>query len=559
MNSTERVPEIVTPRPASTLIIIRDGKAGVEVLLGEKTSKVNFAAGAFVFPGGALDESDSGDNFTISGDLSADKANQILGVSDGGVNYWIAAIRECFEEVGVLFAIPNRGGMFTETEFAVFESNERKKLARGEATFHETLKDAKCSLELEQLHYFSRWVTHAGSPRRYDTRFFIARMPQGQIAQHDGSELIDHRWVKPDDALRLNSQGKLNLMFPTQKTLEKLTEFSDVEEALNYVRNAPPATPMEPRLTVGAGGKKLLVPGDFAYAEAGKLDPEQLGTVSREIEAGVVVQIDKRVSRMTAANASIMTGPGTNTYILGDDLNGYLVIDPGPDNARHIELVRDLTSDKVNGILCTHTHIDHSPGAAPLSRLTGAPIFGRLAENMDRQDSSFVPDEELSDGDELKFGDLTIDVLHTPGHASNHLCFLFEEARMLFTGDHIMQGSTVVINPPDGDMSAYFSSLNKLYDYQFDWIAPGHGFLMDNPHEAVNRLLIHRQKRETKIVNALSILGEGTIDELVVTAYDDVSETIHQLAKRSLLAHLVKLQQEAKVNLNKDVWISASK
>lgn len=122
-----------------------------------------------------------------------------------------------------------------------------------------------------------------------------------------------------------------------------------------------------------------------------------------------------------------------------------------------------------------------------------------------------------------------------------------------------MQGSTVVINPPDGDMSAYFSSLNKLYDYQFDWIAPGHGFLMDNPHEAVNRLLIHRQKRETKIVNALSILGEGTIDELVVTAYDDVSETIHQLAKRSLLAHLVKLQQEAKVNLNKDVWISASK
>jgi glyoxylase-like metal-dependent hydrolase (beta-lactamase superfamily II)/8-oxo-dGTP pyrophosphatase MutT (NUDIX family) len=552
------VPEIVTPRPASTLIIVRDGEAGMEVLLGEKTSKVNFAAGAFVFPGGALDESDFADNFTISGKLSVDKANQILGVSDGGLSYWIAAIRECFEEIGVLFAAPARGGMPSEKEFLAFESNERKKLERGEVTFHEALKHAEFSLEIDQLHYFSRWVTHAGSPRRYDTRFFIARMPQGQIARHDGGELVDHRWVKPDEALRLNSQGELNLMFPTQKTIEKLQEFSDVEEALSYTLSAPPATPMEPRLTVGAEGKKLLVPGDFAYAEAGKLDPEQLGTVSREIKAGVVVQLDKRVSRLTAPNASIMTGPGTNTYILGDDVNGHLVIDPGPDDSRHIQLIRDLTSDRVAGILCTHTHIDHSPGAAPLRRSTGAPVFGRLAENMERQDSSFVPDKELSDGDELKFGDLTIDVLHTPGHASNHLCFLFAEARMLFTGDHIMQGSTVVINPPDGDMSAYFSSLNKLYDYQFDWIAPGHGFLMDNPHEAVNRLLIHRQKRETKIVNALSVLGEGTVDELVIHAYDDVSEALHQLAKRSLLAHLEKLHQEGKVNLNKDIWASAS-
>ena len=129
---------------------------------------------------------------------------------------------------------------------------------------------------------------------------------------------------------------------------------------------------------------------------------------------------------------------------------------------------------------------------------------------------------------------------------------------MLFTGDHIMQGSTVVINPPDGDMSAYFSSLNNLYDYQFDWIAPGHGFLMDNPHEVVNRLLIHRQKRETKIVNALSTLKAGTIDELVVRAYDDVSETLHQLAKRSLLAHLIKLLKEGRVNMNNDVWVSVS-
>lgn len=551
--------EIVTPRPASTLILVRDGQAGLEVLLGEKTSKVNFAAGAFVFPGGALDESDLGENFTMLGKLIGDEANRILGVPDGGLNYWIAAIRECFEEVGVLFAATNSDEMFSEKEYLAFQSSKRKTLDRGEVNFHEVLRDAELALEVDQLHYFSRWVTHAGSPRRYDTRFFIARMPQGQVAQHDGGELVDHRWLKPAEALRLNSQGKLNLMFPTQKTIEKLTEFREVEEALNYTRNAVPVTPMTPRLTVGAGGKKLLLPGDLAYAEAGKLDPDQLGTVSRDIQPGVVVKLDERVRRLTAPNASIMTGPGTNTYILGDDANGYLVIDPGPESRKHIDSIRDLTSDRVKWVLCTHTHIDHSPGAALISKLTGACVFGRLAEHMERQDSSFVPDEQLSDGNEVSFGDLKIDVLHTPGHASNHLCFLFSEARMLFTGDHIMQGSTVVINPPDGDMSAYFSSLNKLYDYQFDWIAPGHGFLMDNPHEVVNRLLVHRQKRETKILNVLIALRKGTVDELVVRAYDDVSQTLHQLAKRSLLAHLMKLLQEERITVSNDVWFSAVK
>ncbi len=551
--------EIVTPRPASTLILVRDGQAGLEVLLGEKTSKVNFAAGAFVFPGGALDESDLGENFTMLGKLIGDEANRILGVPDGGLNYWIAAIRECFEEVGVLFAATNSDEMFSEKEYLAFQSSKRKTLDRGEVNFHEVLRDAELALEVDQLHYFSRWVTHAGSPRRYDTRFFIARMPQGQVAQHDGGELVDHRWLKPAEALRLNSQGKLNLMFPTQKTIEKLTEFREVEEALNYTRNAVPVTPMTPRLTVGAGGKKLLLPGDFAYAEAGKLDPDQLGTVSRDIQPGVVVKLDERVRRLTAPNASIMTGPGTNTYILGDDANGYLVIDPGPESRKHIDSIRDLTSDRVKWVLCTHTHIDHSPGAALISKLTGACVFGRLAEHMERQDSSFVPDEQLSDGNEVSFGDLKIDVLHTPGHASNHLCFLFSEARMLFTGDHIMQGSTVVINPPDGDMSAYFGSLNKLYDYQFDWIAPGHGFLMDNPQEVVNRLLVHRQKRETKILNVLIALRKGTVDELVVRAYDDVSQTLHQLAKRSLLAHLMKLLQEERITVSNDVWFSAVK
>jgi glyoxylase-like metal-dependent hydrolase (beta-lactamase superfamily II) len=130
---------------------------------------------------------------------------------------------------------------------------------------------------------------------------------------------------------------------------------------------------------------------------------------------------------------------------------------------------------------------------------------------------------------------------------------------MLFTGDHIMQGSTVVINPPDGDMTDYFDSLHRLYDHQFDWIAPGHGFLMDNPHEVIDRLLIHRQKREMKIFNALLSSGEGTLDDLVVHAYDDVDEQLYPLAKRSLLAHLIKLLKEGRVSESGENWKVVSK
>ena len=219
-------------------------------------------------------------------------------------------------------------------------------------------------------------------------------------------------------------------------------------------------------------------------------------------------------------------------------------------------MIRKVTSDEVKWILCTHTHVDHSPGARLLSLYTGARVLGRISDYLERQDKTFSPHEQHTDGEAINFGDVSIDVIHTPGHASNHLCFLFTEARMLFTGDHIMQGSTVVINPPDGDMSDYFSSLNKLYDYQFDWIAPGHGFLMDNPHEAIDRLLVHRRKREGRVINALSVLGEGTIDNLTISVYDDVPPALHPLAKRSLLAHLIKLQQERKARQDGDLWIN---
>lgn len=555
----EGTQKIVTPRPAATVILIRDGHSGLEVLLGEKTSKVNFAAGAFVFPGGAVDADDRRENFLLKSALTDSEAAQHLGLSEGAINYWIAAIRECFEEVGILYANYSEDSKKSQNDLAMFRSEKRDELARGEINFHQALKEENLQLEIDKLQYFSRWVTHAGSPRRYDTRFFIARMPEGQSAQHDGGELVDHRWLTPNEALKLSGEGKLNLMFPTQKTIEKLAEFSEVEGALNYARSNLPVTPMTPRVSIGSEGNKLLLPGDYAYAEAGKLDPRQLGTVSYEIKAGEPVQLDRRVIRLTAPNPSVMTGPGTNTYIIGDHVEGFVVIDPGPRDQSHIDLIKDLTSSQIKSIFCTHTHADHSPGAQLLSSQLGVSVIGRLPTYSDRQDQSFQPEKQPNNGDKLNLGALSFSVVHTPGHASNHLCFLFHEASMLFTGDHIMQGSTVVINPPDGDMTDYFDSLHRLYDHQFDWIAPGHGFLMDNPHEVIDRLLIHRQKREMKIFNALLSSGEGTLDDLVVHAYDDVDEQLYPLAKRSLLAHLIKLLKEGRVSESGENWKVVSK
>ena len=158
------------------------------------------------------------------------------------------------------------------------------------------------------------------------------------------------------------------------------------------------------------------------------------------------------------------------------------------------------------------------------------------------QDGAFRPARELAHGERLAAGDATLRVLHTPGHASNHLCFLLEEEKLLFTGDHVMQGSTVVINPPDGDMAAYFASLEALLAEDIEWFAPGHGFLVGSPHELVRLLLRHRRHREAKVLAGLRSQGPAHVEALVAGVYYDVPERLHGLAQRSLLAHLLKLE-----------------
>ncbi len=547
---------VITPRPAATLILLRDASQGPEVLLAKRTHLANFAGGAYVFPGGAVDKADgSSEIANLATGIDDTEASKRLGIEQGGLGYWVAAIRECFEEAGLLFAHTHDDALidFDARSDGHFDS-ARKALAAGEATLLDLLQSNNLRLAADRLHYFSHWITQAGRPRRYDTRFFLAEAPPSQTPSHDGEELVNHLWVRPEDAIERGAKGELNIMFPTLKTLESISKMRDVAAALEYARSPRPMPAMHPRVAVGKDGKKILVPGDYAYAEVGKLDPEQKVTASYEIIPGTPVALSDQMMRLTAPNPSVMTGPGTNCYIVGDESSGVAVIDPGPPDAEHIARIVEVAPGPIRWILCTHTHVDHSPGAALLKEQTNAPTYGMLAKYKERQDQTFLPDHELTEGERLEIAGVTLRVLHTPGHASNQICYLLEEERLLFTGDHIMQGSTVVINPPDGNMSHYFSSLERLYDEDIAWLAPGHGFLMERPNEVVERLLVHRLNRENKVVNALRGAGKGSVESLVATVYDDTPQGLHKLATRSLLAHLQKLEVDGRASQAQEVW-----
>lgn len=271
------------------------------------------------------------------------------------------------------------------------------------------------------------------------------------------------------------------------------------------------------------------------------------------ITAGTVVDIAPGVRRVTAPNPGVMTGPGTNTYIIGED--ELALIDPGPELEAHRDTLLNIVGDRLRWILCTHTHRDHSPLARALQAATGAQVAGHgVTPDDGRQDEDFTPDRRLADGDVVDCGAHRLRAVHTPGHASNHLCYLLENRGILFTGDHVMQGSTVVISPPDGDMQAYLDALERLLTLPLRALAPGHGHLIETPEKEVRRLIAHRLKREEKIFSALDAAGPATLEVLVRHAYDDVPERIHNVAMRSLHAHLLRLEHNGRAEQAAGQW-----
>jgi glyoxylase-like metal-dependent hydrolase (beta-lactamase superfamily II) len=263
-------------------------------------------------------------------------------------------------------------------------------------------------------------------------------------------------------------------------------------------------------------------------------------TDSNDLLPGLPYKLDAAVTRVVAPNPGVMTGPGTNTYLVGTD--ELIVIDPGPDDETHSQAILAAATGPIRWILCTHTHMDHAPGAARLKQLTGAAVAAMRPASTDH-DFPLQVDRVLADSDTVHCGVVTIRAVHTPGHASNHLCYLLMHNKALFTGDHIMQGSTVVIWPPDGNMRSYVESLRKLLTLDLVVLAPGHGRLIERPQEELNRLIEHRLRREDKVRQAVLRSGTGgaTLEALLPAAYADVSSSLYKWAALSLRAHLEKL------------------
>ena len=503
--------EPVLPRPAATVLLLRDSPQGIEVLMTRRSLTASFAPGAYVFPGGGIDALDA---------ASHAQAVRRPTQSDLHLTQAIAAIRESFEELGILLAYRADQSMATAQDIALLDRSQ---------PFAAQCAALGMKLAAEQVYVLAHWITDRDLPKRFDVPFLVARMPEGQTPVADESEQFEPVWVRPADALKRHEARDFFIIFPTIRTLQRLTPFADVQAVLDACAvNDEPLWTSCPRAGWLAGKEERYMEHDSPYGELALTSPDGQIVHHLDWQSQHPVALLKNVQRLTAPNPGVMTGPGTNTYWVGDPHGGYTVIDPGPADP------------------------DHSPGAKPLQSLCKGqaggvpPILGLSSASTANAQSQFKPDRELAHGEILKVGEHSLKVLHTPGHAANHLCLALLEDGLLFSGDHVLNGSTTVVNPPDGNMNDYLDSLDLLADecksHQLEFIMPAHGYVLGFAAQAIAQLKAHRLKREAKVIAAMRALPHGTLEEWVAHAYDDVSERLWPVAARSLQAHVDRIQ-----------------
>ncbi len=554
MTFPEQIPSERPPRPSATVVLVRPAEGGgIEALLLLRAERGDHNSGAWVFPGGLTDPRDRDVDHHVDG-LDDVEASRRLSLSSRGLDFYLAAVRECFEESGILLAttpLPELDAL----------QHWRGLLQRGECGLEDFCDACGQRLALGDVAYVSHWLTPLGRPKRFDTRFFVAVAPPGQVVMHDGSETVGHLWIRPADAL---ARGEaLKLLTPTLHTLRLLARHETVDDLMVWAKSVREIVQILPSLAMTSKGLQPVIPEDAAYAEVLRLDPARAGKAWRELVPGRPIRLSERLIRVTANNGSMMTGPGTNTYLIAapspEGRDEWAVVDPGPPDRTHVDAIVAAAPGPIRWIFATHTHRDHSPATTMLRELTGATVHGRVADFPEWQDETFVPDVALKGGERFVFGSgaaaTSLSVIHTPGHASNHLCYLIEEEKTLLTGDHVMQSSTVVINPPDGDMAAYLQSLRSLIaDLDIEWIAPGHGFLMDKPLAAMQAIVDHRLRREAKVFDAVAELGPASSETLLQRVYADVPQRLHAMALRSLGAHLLKLEHDGRCRRAGEDW-----
>ena len=251
-----------------------------------------------------------------------------------------------------------------------------------------------------------------------------------------------------------------------------------------------------------------------------------------------------------------MTDTGTQTHIVGRGT--VAVIDPGPDIAAHLDAILAATAgERIAAIVCTHTHRDHSPLAAPLKALTGADVVGCRVVESEAFDETYAPDRVLGEGETVAGDGWTLRAIETPGHTSNHLCFALPEADALFSGDHVMGWSTSVVIPPDGDMGDYMRSLDKLLGLDIATYYPAHGEPVTNPKRLVRGMMGHRRQREGQVLRALET-APAAIPDLVATMYVGLDPRLVRAAGLSVEAHLIDLARRGMVVRDGARWRAAA-
>ena len=525
-------------RPAATVLLLRDSAEGLQVLMTRRSMNASFAPGAYVFPGGGIDAADS---------TSHALARRRAGQSDLHLTQAIAAIRESFEELGVLLARHGDGRWADANDIASLDR---------QAPFAGQCAARGLQLAADQVFVLAHWITDRDLPRRFDVPFLVARMPEGQTPVADEAEQFEPVWVRPADALARHEAGQFFMIFPTIRTLQRLQPYTTVDSLLDAcARTEEPLWTSCPRAGWLAGNEARYMEHEPAYGELALVSPDGQIVHHLDWQSEQAVTLLKNVQRLTAPNPGVMTGPGTNSYLVGDPHTGYIAIDPGPADAEHLERLWRAAGGQIRFIVCTHSHPDHSPGAAPLQALCDGrpPILGLASRPTARAHSQFTPERELADGERLVLegGGLThtLRVLHTPGHAANHLCLVLEEDGLLFSGDHVLNGSTTVIDPPDGHMGDYLASLDKLLQactaHGIDFILPAHGHVLGFAPRAIAQLKAHRLQREARIAAAMQALPHGSLEQWVEHAYADVPPRLWPVAARSLQAHVDHIREAA--------------
>jgi glyoxylase-like metal-dependent hydrolase (beta-lactamase superfamily II)/8-oxo-dGTP pyrophosphatase MutT (NUDIX family) len=483
----------ITPKDAGSVIILKD-REDPKMLWVKRSPKLMFMGGFHAFPGGQLDKEDAGIPVSdCEGDEAAMRA---------------CAVREIFEETGLLLA--EGAERLSPAQIA----ERRRALADGSKTFEQMLKEDDLKISGSALPQAGRWVTPPFAPRRFDTWFFLAWLPDGQEATVETGELETAEWMRPQEAYALWKRGEIIMAPPTLHIIRTLARNID------HIDDLPAALTAIPEAQRGMVRRIEFRPGIFLFP---------------------------------VKTPTLPPATHTNCYIVGG--NEIIILDPASpyeEEQRELDQFIDALIDegrKVREILITHHHPDHTGGVNHLSKRLNVPVAAHrlTAERIAHSISvdRFIEDNELIELEGEPGWRLR--ALHTPGHTRGHVCFYEEITGAIITGDLVVGIGTVVIDPPEGNMRQYLDSLSRLLALpKLASLFPAHGPAIGYARQKLEEYVEHRAMRENKILDALRA-GASAPREIVEAAYTDVNPAMYGLAERSTVAHLEKLEEEGRV------------